>query len=233
VTARFNDPLGTGRTTTYLNTNGFYGFNGNFAYTKPFAQRKFTVTISTSTSFDNNISYTDNFRNNGQNWVVRPGARFRIDLPDIIDFDINSSYTINKTVTEYIDTTIATQVKSLSVGLNGKNYFLKDWTIGYDLTKMINKGYLNTKNSNPTLLNTFIERRFLKNKKATARFQAFDLFNQNTGITREVNGTTVTDVQNNRLGRYFLLTLNIRLQKFSGKNSQGNHVERFGGNRPH
>ena len=243
VSARFNNPVGTSRTTTYLNTDGFYGFNGNFAYTKPFADRKFTATISTSASFDNNISYTDSFRNNGQNWVVRPAVRFRLDLPDMIDIDVNSNYSINQTVTNYIDTTIATEVKSLTLGINGKSYFFKDWTLGYDLNKIINHGYLNTKNSNPTLLNMFAERRFLKNNKATLRFQAFDLFNQNTGISRNVNGTTVTDVQNNRLGRYFLLTLNLRLQNFAGKNMQrkkdgngggrgiggGNGGGRFGG----
>jgi hypothetical protein len=231
VTARFNNPYGTSRTITYLNTNGFYSFNGNFAYTKPFADRKFTATINTWGSFDNNISFTDSFRNNGQNWVIRPGVRFRLDLPDFIDVDVNSSYSINKTVTNYIDTTIATQVKSLILGINGKTYFFKDWTLGYDLSKIINQGYLNTKNSNPTILNMFAERRFLKNNKATLRFQAFDLFNQNTGISREVNGTTVTDVQNNRLGRYFLLTLNIRLQKFSGKAAQAKHENGFNNGR--
>jgi hypothetical protein len=220
VTARFNNPVGTSRTTTYLNTDGFYGFNGNFAYTRPFADRKFTATISTWGSFDNNISYTDNFRNNGQNWIIRPGTRFRLDLPDLIDVDVNSTYSLNKTVTNYIDTTIDTKVKSWNLGLRGRNYFFKDWTIGYDLTKIINQGYINTKNSNPTLLNMFVERRFLKNNRATAGFQAFDLFNQNTGISRDVYGTTVTDTQNNRLGRYFLLTLNIRLQKFAGKGVQ-------------
>ena len=101
-----------------------------------------------------------------------------------------------------------------------KIIFFKNWTLGYDLTKIINTGYLNTKNSNPLLLNMFFERRFLKNNKATIRFQAFDIFNQNTGISREVNGTTVTDVQNNRLGRYYLLTFNFRLQKFAGRGFQ-------------
>ncbi|MDQ6813415.1 MAG: TonB-dependent receptor family protein [Bacteroidota bacterium] len=220
VSARFNNPFGTSRTTTYLNTDGFYGFNGNFAYTKPFADRKFTATVSTSGSFDNNISYTDNFRNNGRNWVVRPAVRFRLDLPDKIDIDVNANYNLNKTTTNYIDTIIATEVKSLTLGINGKSYFFKDWTLGYDLSKMINQGYLNTKNSNPTILNMFAERRFLKNNKATIRLQAFDLFNQNTGISRDVNGTTVTDVQNNRLGRYLLLTFNLRLQKFSPKAMQ-------------
>jgi hypothetical protein len=31
-----------------------------------------------------------------------------------------------------------------------------------------------------------------------------------------VNGTTITDAQNERLGRYFLLSFSLRLQKFVG-----------------
>ena len=51
---------------------------------------------------------------------------------------------------------------------------------------------------------------------ATIRLQGYDLFNQNTGISRTVNETTITDSRNNRLARYFLVTFNLRLQKFSG-----------------
>ncbi|MDB5232167.1 MAG: outer rane beta-barrel protein [Chitinophagaceae bacterium] len=216
VSSRVNDPRGTGRTTTYLNTNGFYGLNGNFSYSKPFFNRKFTVSVSTSASYDNNISFTDNQKNKGQNWVVRPGMRLNFDFENIIDAGASANYTINKTITRYPTSTTSTEVRSLNLGLDGRNYFLKDWTLGYDLQKIINSGYLSTVNTNPTLLNLYIERRFLKNNMATARIQGFDLFNQNTGISREVNGTTVTDIQNNRLGRYFIMSFTLRLQKFAG-----------------
>ena len=59
VTSRINDTTGTGRTTTYLNTNGFYGFNGNISYHQPFANRKFSATVSASANYDNNISFLD------------------------------------------------------------------------------------------------------------------------------------------------------------------------------
>jgi hypothetical protein len=215
-----NATKGTGRTTSYLNTNGFYGLNGDVSFTKPFNDRKFTATVSASGNFDNNISFTDNKRNTGQNWVVTPSARFRIDFTDIIDVDINGSYTINKTVTQYTTYTRSTEVRSLNFGINGKNYFFKDWTLGYDFTKIINTGYISTVNSNPVLLNLYVERRFLKRNMGTLRLQGFDLFNQSTGISRTVNGTTITDVQNERLGRYFLLSFNLRLQKFGGKRFQ-------------
>ncbi|HUS01920.1 MAG TPA: outer membrane beta-barrel protein, partial [Chitinophagaceae bacterium] len=228
VSSRVNQVAGTGRTTTYLNTDGFYGFNGNLSMTQPFLKKKFTATINASGSYDNNISFTDNVKNTGHNWTIRPGARLRIDYQDIIDININGSYTYNKNTTQYPTYKYTSEVKTWSLGLEGKNFFLKDWTIGYDITKLINKGFISTVNTNPTLLNLYLERRFLKNNKGTLRLQGYDLFNQNTGISREVNGTTVTDYQNNRLGRYFMLTFNLRLQKFAGRQFQRPAGERMG-----
>lgn len=217
VSSRVNQVAGTGRTTTYLNTDGFYGFNGNFSMTQPFLKKKLTVTVSTSGSYDNNISFTDYLKNTGHNWTIRPGMRVRVDVPEIIDININSSYLYNKNTTEYPNYTYTSEVKTFTIGLEGKNFFFKDWTLGYELNKIFNTGFLSTKNTNPTLLNLYLEHRFLKNNKGTLRLQGYDLFNQNTGISRDVNGTTVTDYQNNRLGRYFLLTFNLRLQKFAGR----------------
>ena len=62
-----------------------------------------------------------------------------------------------------------------------------------------------------------MERRFLKGNTATIRVAAFDIFNQNTGFTASQNGSTFTQSNVNRLGRYFMATLAIRLQKFAGK----------------
>jgi len=67
----------------------------------------------------------------------------------------------------------------------------------------------------------------------TLRLQGFDLFNNNTGITRTVNETTVTDSRTLRLARYFLLSANIRLAKFGGgvtrQRMEGGQQNRQGG----
>ncbi len=230
VSSRVNDPNGTGRTTSYLNTNGFYSFSGNMSVTQPFAKKVLSATLSASASYDNNISFTDNQKNSGHNWTIKPGARLRVDIPDIIDLNVNGSYNINKNTTNYPTYVYTSEVKTLSLGLEGKNYFLKNWTFGYDITKSVNTGFISTVNTNPTILNLYLERRFLKGNKGTFRLQGYDLFNQNTGISRDVNGTTVTDIQNNRLGRYFLLSFNLRLQKFVGNKFQRMPGERHGGN---
>jgi hypothetical protein len=208
--------VGTGRTTTYLNTNGFYSFNGNVSLTQPFAKKKLAATVGISGSYDNNISFTQNQKNSGHNWTVKPNARLRIDFTDIIDLNLSGSYYYNKNTIIYPTSTSSSEVKTITLGVDGKNFFFKDWTLGYELNKIIYQGY-NSLSTNPTLLNVYVERRFLKNNRGTLRIEGFDLFNENTGITREVSGSTITDTQTDRLARYFLLTFNLRLQKFAGR----------------
>jgi len=43
------------------------------------------------------------------------------------------------------------------------------------------------------------------------------VFNQNTGYTSTQSGSYVTQTNSNRLGRYYLLTFTLKLQKFAGK----------------
>ena len=109
-----------------------------------------------------------------------------------------------------------TEVRTLHLGVDGKNYFFTDWTSDMILQKLSTPDYVSAVNTNPSLLSLYVEYRFLNRNAGTLRVQGFDLFNQNTGISRTVNGTTITDAQNKRLGRYFLLSFNLRLQKFAG-----------------
>jgi hypothetical protein len=234
VSNRYNKPIGTGRITSYLNTDGFEGYNGNASYTKPFANRKYTAGINMAASYDNNISYSDNYKNNGSNWNLRPGASFRLDLENKVDLTLRGDFTAYKTTTRYSkdSTTQTNKAQTLNLGLNGKNFF-GDLTVGYDFSQVINYGLVGSANTNPTILNLYTEYRFLKGKMLTVRFQGFDLFNQSTGITHTVNDGTITDSRTLKLGRYFLLSANIRLAKFGGgvtrQRMQGGQQNRQGG----
>lgn len=226
VSSVFYDTVGTRRTTTYINTDGFYGYNANASFTQPFHNRRYTAGANFFANYDNNISYTGGNRNHGSNWNLRPGVNFRYDLENRADITLRTDYTIYRTTTQYPTYATNYKAQTLNLGLNGKNYF-GDLTIGYDFSKLINYGFNAGIASNPSILNVYTEYRFLKGKMMTVRLQGFDLLNENTGITRTVGGDgSITDSRTNRLARYFLLSVNMRLAKFAGMRAGGNRMMR-------
>ncbi|MBC7912898.1 MAG: outer membrane beta-barrel protein, partial [Pyrinomonadaceae bacterium] len=214
VNSQQNALVGNVRTTTYVNTDGFFGANGNLSYTYPFAKRKYTLTVSGAGNYNNSASFTDGFRNNGNNWTLIPRASFRMDLKNIVDVNLAADYRLRKSKIIFEKRTNESESKTLNLTVGGRNFFFKNYTLGYDFTKQLNYGYQSI-NTNPNLLNFYFERKLLKNNMATMRLQGYDLFNQNIGISRVVNATNITDSESNRLARYFLLSLNLQIRKFA------------------
>jgi hypothetical protein len=222
--------------TQYLNADGFYSFTGRVTYAKPWAERKYTLSLNGTAQYNNNVGYLTNIdgdplaataneisaaqqKNLAKNLVFTPEIRFRVDLPNIIDAQFLTNYAINRTSNSVSNTfnNGISNVRTWNIGLNGKNYF-GDWVFSYDYTKATNYGYAsNIQTTNPNILNLYVERRFLKNKVATLRLSGFDLFNQNTGFSSNTTASSITQSSVNRLSRYYLLTFTLRLQKFAGK----------------
>jgi len=215
--------------TQYLNTSGYYSASGFYVFAKPFDNRKYNLFFIGNIAYNNNISYISNVdpttldmtteKNIAKNLVYTQGVRFRVDINNVIDAEPNTSYSINSSKNSLNDPNINDNFRTWNLGITGKNYF-KDWTVSYDYTKAIYYGYQGS--TNPNILNAYVERRFLKSKLATFRLSAFDLFNQNTGYTSTQSGSYITQSNVNRLGRYYLLSFTLRLQKNANK-GQNNH----------
>lgn len=214
--------------TKYLNGNGYFKTGGFFHFAKPWENRKYTLAFTGNVNYTNDIGYfttvapttyaESSQRNVAKTWSVNPGAYFRTDITDVIDTRISANYGINKTnnTVQNVLTLASSNVRSLALGINGKNYLWKDWTVSYDFTRTKYSGYT-VPVTNPNILTMYVERRFLKNNMATLRLTGYDLFNQSAGYSLAASGNSLTETSVNRLGRYFLLTLNVRLQKFAGK----------------
>lgn len=227
----------------YLNTDGYYTAGANFIYSKPWKERRYTLTFNGNAQYTNNIGFSQSVQTDGTETAIEkniaktitlsPRLGFRTNITDIIDAELYGKYSVS-----YINNTPTSipnsNIRSLELGLNGKNYVWKDWTISYDYTKTLNYGYT-IPVKNPNILNAYLERRFLKDHRGTVRLAAYDLFNENTGFSVVQNGSIRTETNVNRLGRYVLLTFTFRLQKFSGK-SPSNPDRGFrggdGGGRP-
>jgi hypothetical protein len=214
--------------TRYRNTAGYYSAQGFYVFAKPFEKRKYNLFFIGNIAYNNNISYITNIdantfsptteENIAKTLVLSQGVRFRVDITDIIDAEFNTNYSVNHSNNSITQANINNNFRSWTVGVNGKNYFWKDWTLSYDFSKVSYYGYKGS--TNPNILNTYVERRFLKKNVGTIRLSAMDLFNQNTGYTSSQNGSFITQTNANRLGRYYLLTFTLRLQKMAGKAPQ-------------
>ncbi|WP_342647639.1 TonB-dependent receptor [Mucilaginibacter sp. CSA2-8R] len=211
--------------TQYLNADGFYSAQGGYTYAKPWQQRRYTLMFNGNMSYANNISYISNVaedtyamtteKNIGKSLTLTQGTKFRTDITNVIDAELNASYSITRTNNSLPQNNINNSFRTLSLGITGKNYFGPTWTFSYDYTKSLYYGY--TGSTNPNILNTYIEKKFLKQNMGALRLSAFDLFNQNTGFSTTQSSSYITQTQSNRLGRYYLLTFTLRLQKFAGK----------------
>ncbi len=215
--------------TDYLNTAGYYSASAFYVFAKPWEKRKYNLFFIGNLSYNNNISYITNVdpttfdmtteKNIAKTLVLSQGVRFRVDITDIIDAQLSTTYSVNSSQNSINQPGIQDNFRSWVLGVNGKNYVWKDWTYSYDYTKTIYYGYKGA--TNPNVFNTYVERRFLKGNMATLRFSVLDVFNQNTGFTSTQNSSYITQTNANRLGRYYLLSFTYRFQKMSGKRPDG------------
>ena len=216
--------------TRYLNTNGFYSVNGFYNWSKPFAERKYTLSINGFANYSNNINFVDDQKNIGKNLIFSQGANFQLNPAKWIELNPGVNYTANKN-TYSISAQQNTKVSTWNLTFNGKAYIRKTWILGADFTKALNKGYTTAFSVNPFIMNTYVEKQFLKNNAASLRFQVFDVYNENTSVSRSVSANSITDTRSNRLARYAMLTFSLKLQKFNGQQmpSMGNQMPSMGG----
>ena len=204
--------------TGYLNADGYNNTNAYYSWSRPFADRKYTLRLGGFVSNTNDVSFVDGEKNTGKNWSLSQNLRWTINPNQNIEVYPAASYRyswVNYGLPNYNDTKASTW----SLDLGGKVYFLKTFIVGFDLSKNLNTGYTGTTNANPFIVNTYLEKQFL-NKRGTFRIQGFDLLNEGTNISRSVSGNMTTNSETNRLTRYFMATLSIRLQKFAGNSQQ-------------
>jgi hypothetical protein len=201
--------------THYLNSDGFYNMFGFYSYSIPMADRRYTLNLRGSARYNHNIAYSDNQENIGRNLVL--SQRLRLLINPTPAFEVTPSFEFSRDANRNTLTTSRnsnTTIRTYNVGAEGKITFLKSMVVGFDYTKAMNEGYT-VAVANPQILNAYLEKQFFKDRSGTLRIQGFDLFNENTGFTNTPGGNSLTQSRTNRLGRYFMLSFTMRLQKFA------------------
>lgn len=217
------------------NVNGYYNVLGFYAYSRPYKNRKYVITMNGSANFNHNISLTDsvslqgaNLIQNlnkqkiiGQNWILSQSVNFEFNYKEWLELGTGISYAINdnhykgadgNNLSSFQNTSSNAWTFSSNINVD----LTKTLVLKYDFDYTINSGLSNYVSKNPAIMNASLEKQLFKKKNGIIRFAAYDLFKQNSNISRSVSANSIIDSRANRLTRYFMLTFTYRLQKFAG-----------------
>ena len=207
------------------NVNGYYNMMGMYTFSRPYKNRKYVLTFNGSANYNHNINLIDSIKNVGQNWIVSQGVVFEYNLKEWLELGTGINYSLNDVKYKNknnIPSTLQNSSSNAWTLTNNINIDLTKRTIlKYDFDYTINNGISNGISQNPVLMNASLEQQLFKKKNGILKLAAYDLFKQNTNISRSVYENTITDTRSNRLTRYFILTFTYRLQKFAGVQPQG------------
>lgn len=205
--------------TTFKNTDGYYDIKWYYLFNTPLFNENLQLDISGNTDYYNNLSYINDQRNKTKQFIYSQSARLRYTWNNYFESMLNTEYFLNNASYTWPYLTEIT-AHSLLASAATKGYIGEHITLGAEMSQRFNSGYASSfMNSNPTIINAYLEFAFLHNKMALLRFQGFDLLdqNKNMGTYSEYIGNDLYEARNNRLGRYFMVTLNMRLQSYPKK----------------
>lgn len=182
-------------------------------------------------NYNNNISLVDGERTIGKNWLYSQGANFEFNIP-WLELVTGARYNLNyadfreanRGITRTTTWTLSSDARfDLGAG------FIFRWDFDYTINQGLDSGV----QKNIALLNASLEKEIFEKKNGVIRLAGFDIFNQNTNVSRSVNSNVILDTRTNRLTQYFMLSFTYRLNKFKGTQQpqQQNNMRRMGGNR--
>ncbi len=210
---RARDPeLGIIQEINYLNEDGAFSLNSFYHYGRSFKSKTYNLNFMGGIGYNNNPSYTDGELNLAKNWTLNQGVMFRYNPSENLEIGPGFRYSLNHNNNTLNNRTVVMQ--SYAPTLIGSVNLSPTLIFGADLSKTFNDG--NAYSENPFIINTYVEKKFLKANRATLRLQAYDLLNEQTNISRTINDVQITDSRTNRLGRYFILMFTYKLSKFAG-----------------
>ncbi len=212
----------------FSNVNGAYQTSGNYTITKALNDTRFMITVAGNASRMRQVGLSNNVRSIANQWQFRNRLNVRMDLPDVLELNpsVNYAYTVSR---NSLPGAAENRLRTLSLGLDGQVYAVKSWTIGYTVSKTYFRGINTQVAADPFILNTYVERSFLKRRSGKISIHAFDLLKQNQFINRSVGETSITDSRSSALSRYFMLRASFNLQVWKGTIMRNNKpMERRG-----
>jgi hypothetical protein len=199
--------------TTYLNAGNTNNLTADYRLTLPaFLHKRLRINYSGSVAQSQTITMTDSIEYPTQTQTSSQTLHLQLLIPDLIESDLSASY--NESHTSYPTSSgLPSSFRSAILAFNSKHYFFSHWILNYQLTQSYasNGNRLETE---PATLTASLQRQFLPHNMATISLSGYNLLNQPAAVAQSTSPTTITQSSSVLTGRYFLLSFQLKLQRF-------------------
>ena len=214
----------TGRSTTMpMNINGQWNVSGSLGFNTPlFANERLMLNTSTSTGYNNNVSYL--YRNDAthdhetlknQTNNLRLGENISITYrANNWDVRANGRFSYNHQSNKYV-TVNSPNTFDFSYGAETNGNFDNGWGFATNISMSSRRGYASREaNTNEVIWNAQVSYRFLKGRAATLSLQAYDILNQRSNFSRNINANGRTDTWTQTVNSYVMAHFIYRFRIF-------------------
>ncbi|PZX18131.1 carboxypeptidase-like protein [Breznakibacter xylanolyticus] len=205
--------LDTIQIVTPVNKGTGYTLRSMANYGRPNNAIKCNINLSGGYNYGRTPGFVNGNANTATTNAFSLGGVVSSNISDKIDFTLSSNATYNvvhNTVSSQTNNEYYSQTSSFRFNW----MFWKNFTLQNDVANTLYRGLSSSFNQKITVVNLGIGKKMFKNNAGELRVTAYDLFNNNTSISRTITGNQITDQQSTTLNRYVMATFTYTLRNF-------------------
>ena len=208
------------KTSKPVNVDGIYNISGDISIGLPVRALHGNINFGSNIGYYRNKQIVNTVLNTSNTISMGPNVRWDMSIGEKVSLNLGAGLNYNKTDyslasardIEYISQNYSAELDwELPAGF----YFSTDFN--YFINNQLAQGF----NARVPFWNASLSKNILKFNRGQIRLKAFDLLDQNLGISRTSNMNYVEDIRQRNLRRFFLLSFTYSLSKTGGGASVG------------
>jgi len=202
--------------TSYVNTNGSHSVGASYQiHFAPFCPKYVSAQLSGNINAANSPVVTDGVESAVSSTSWNQNISFNLNLPNILESSVAGYYGQTYTGKQLLSS--PTSVSYFQWLFSNRYEFIQNWVFNSALSESYFSGVNGRLITNPMQLNASLQYELLSKIHGKIGFSAYNLFAANSGVTQSTTPTNITQNITTQVGRHYLVTMAIKLQRFKKK----------------
>ena len=199
--------------TTYSNASGTSSLIGHYELAFPgMLHNRIRISTSGTLVSRQDVIMTDNLSYVGQGRSINEALQIRLVVPNIAEVEASGVYSY--TVSRFPMQGGNYSYPGLNWNFHWHQEFLEKWSADCNISQVYTSISGKSLQSTPALLSMSAQRDLFARNQATVSISVNDLFNSSTALSQNISQTGMTQTRSNLIGRYFLVGIMFKLEKF-------------------